>query len=259
MRMQFIVSCTAVLALSPLCAPAAPAAPNELKVFRNLTWHVDVGVTHRSERERSSTLGSGDAGGGSGTQQVAGGTDVQAAHAAAAVDVSIDIVGALANNGLAAIVSEKGDRTQEPVRLDIMADGTVIIPPADQAKVTAEEVQIAELCARSLFTGHPLVAGESWSKAGGDGHVKTTSSFRIKDYLPDGIVVVEVEQTLHGSVAGSVSQRATGLVRYDAARTVPVAARLSRVTQSGQIGALTTTEESFDYRLTADTLPRAHQ
>ena len=245
-----------VLAVAPALASAADAGSAAPRTFRHLTWHVDVGVVHRSERERSTALPSADDASGASSLHVGGGTDAHSAGGTAAVDVSIDIVGALPDEGLAAIVSEKGDRTIPPLRLDILRDGTIVVPPADRAKLTAEEAQIAELCARALLTGRPLTVGESWSKSGGDANVKTRATYRIKDYSADGIVLVELDQTLRGSVQGAINQHTYGTFQYDARRTVPVAARVSRVTQSGQLGALDTTEESFEYKLTEDTLPK---
>lgn len=251
--MRTLVTIAIAIVLATTSAPAA----TPVKAFRHLAWQVDVGITHRTERDRSTALPSHDDAGNASGQHVAGGTDVQAVRSFASNRVSVDIVGATDNDGLAAIVGETGDRAVEPIRLDIQGDASVVVPPADQARINAEEVLIAELCSRTLMTNHPLVAGEKWTISKDALKYKASVTYRIKGYSDDAIALVDYDSTLRGAVNGAVTQHTYGTFHYDARRTVPVDVRLTRVTQTGQLGALSTTEESFEYKLIEDTLPKS--
>lgn len=240
-----LASAAAALALF---APAASPAAADESVLRHLTFAVNAGVAHSLEQTRAagSSTGATDA---APSIVMTGGTSTNTTQTIVKGTVVLDVLGLLpSDDALAIRIAESGDKTIPPVRIDVAGDGRIVAAPADRGKLTAEELEIAGLCARGLLGGHDLAAGQVWNvDAGGD-----KANFRVLSVGADGLAALVVERTAQGRGAGAGDTRSTIHITYDTKRSVPVAATIARRSHLGTLGELRTIDESFEYRLTAD-------
>ena len=242
----------AVAGFVALGGALVPARAADEKVLRRLTFSVNAGFAQTQEAMRTSQLSTGSGDGGSGLAASGGSASVGAREIVRGT-VTLDIIGVLpTDDALAVRISESGDKNIAPVRIDLLGDGRIVAAPEDQGKLSAEELEIAGLCARDYLAGRPMTAGSVWDIDSDNGK----ANFRVQN-AADGRVSLVVEKNSKGRAAGGGDQRSTTQLTYDTKRSVPIAATISRRSHVGSLGDLRTMDESFEYRLTSDSFAPA--
>jgi hypothetical protein len=236
--------CAALLAL--LAASAAGASAQTPRPLRHLVWHASVG----GQVTVSASSGPSGPAENSGPMRVAA-SDSTGGRASVRVDVVLDVIGTLADGGLAATVSESGDRTKRPVRIDVHPGGGLGIEPGRSDEVSLEEREIALLCSPTLIPDQPLEVGTTWTDDSRDGSVKRTVTNRISAMEGNRVTLLS-EEYVRGTSIGAFDRRTVRRLVYDIKTLVPIHVTLDRVGHSGSGGSLTTTVDSFEYDLAAD-------
>lgn len=251
--MTYITPGAASLALAlALIAAALPQAARagETAPLRKLVWHANVGgrisVTNSAAPEGPSEN--------AGHMRVMGGSEESGARASVRVDIALDVIGTLNDGGLAALVSESGDRTKSKVRIDIHPDGGLGVEPGREGDVSLEEREIAVLCAPALLPNQPLEVGTTWSDDSKTGTIRRTATHRVTALNGPRVTIV-TEEDVRGTALGAFDRRTVRTLVYDAKTLLPVNVTMDRITHGGA-SALTTTVDSFEYTLAADSFAR---
>ena len=239
------------LVLSGIVGVAATPRASAEPVLRHLAFSVNAGVAQTQEQARTNALSDGSGAGPAMT--VSGATSTASSRTIVRGTVTLDVIAVLpSDDALAVLISESGDKTIVPVRIDLLGDGRIITAPGDRGKLTHEELEIAGLCARNYLAGRPLPAGAVWNVE----DERVQSNYRVLSTNGERVALV-IEQNARGRAAGAGDQRSTIQLTYDTKRSVPVAATIQRRSHLGSLGDLRTIDESFEYRLTSDSFATA--
>jgi hypothetical protein len=221
-------------------APVATRADGEAsaKPLRHLRYNVSVGI-HTNQR---STNFNGPVVTGNDLSTVSGSIDA-------------DVVGLAANEALVFRISESADNRKEPpVKVGVLSQGQLSVDPKDSGNLNDEEMALLSLLGRGVVANHDLSTGAEWRLSNSAGLSNDTTTYRVVSLVGESQVNLEVERTVKVEGAQPFDVTAHGKVLYDYKRSVPLSAQLSQRIHMRGSDALTTTDMSFEYHLTEDSL-----
>jgi hypothetical protein len=215
---------------------AGPAPSLHLRYTVNVGVKTTVDVTKFSGNERTDT---GDI--------TASGT------------IDADVVGVTAGGGSVVLISEStGKRNGPPVRLTVTDQGEVTFDAKDASNLNEEELALARLFGRAVVASHDLKPDANWQLARQMTHSSESTTFRVVSLAGDR-VNLEIDRVAKGTGAQPFDISGHGKVLYDYKREIPISGETaerihSLATDPWEINARATTDLSFEFRLTEDSL-----
>ena len=170
-------------------------AAEPLKPLRTIVFNIDYSV-RIVRREQTSGFGGDPSGGSTSTTQGHGEVE-NALSSNEQGTLTVSIIAATPDGGLAADVSFAGKTTsQPPIRVAIHADGELSYNPA--LPLSPEAAGVLPFLARGLLTDHQIQAGESWNVAA---TAPATGSATYRVQSVDGthaVIGIDSSLVLHG-------------------------------------------------------------
>ncbi|MBV9103053.1 MAG: hypothetical protein JO060_05640 [Candidatus Eremiobacteraeota bacterium] len=231
LRLTFFAACL----LWPLAAAAdqTPAKP-----LRHLSYDVNVGAT--TNQDLTNYYG-----------HMTSGKGATASHGT----ISADVVGLGNEKSLYVRVWESSDtRKAPPVSVQVLADGRVAFDPKDAENLNPEEQVLVGLLGRAVVADHDLAEGSQWKVTVGNGDVTT---YRVLSLVDDDKVNLSVERVANILGAEPMEVTITGRILYNFKLSAPVNAALNQHMVAKGLSTQTTSDLSFQYRLSEDSLAGA--
>jgi hypothetical protein len=232
-----------VAATRPGVAADAGTTTAALKVLRHLEFYMTVGESSTTETKVSGF----DAGSESGHATDDNGS--LDAHGT----ITVDVVGATSDGGLAVDVSEDAaSRKSPPIRVGILA-GKLYYDP--HTIVNEEERDVLLFLDRGFVKPDTLSAGTTWNDDPAGSGTTTHTTYKVKS-VDDQAKTVALDFEGSTNVTGPNGFRADthGTMTYDTGVSVPLDFTLWRRTHVEQPGRLTTVDTKLSATLREDSL-----
>jgi hypothetical protein len=226
-------------AASQAAAPAAAASPAAApKPLRHLSYAVAVGVETRQDLNNFNghmTSGKGDAQGRG--------------------SITADVTGLGADKALFITIAEQSDtRKAPPVNVQVLADGRIAFNPSDAGNLNPEEQALLSLLGRAVVADHDLAEGKEWKVSIGSVGSTDVTTYKVLSLTDDDKVNLAVERAANIGGAQPMEFAVTGKVLYDFKYSAPITATLNEHMVTSSEGVQNTSDLSFEYRLTQDSL-----
>jgi hypothetical protein len=232
------------IALTGVLLTSMAALADQGKPLRHLVYRVGVTVS-----TQTSELTMGENGdmptGGSGVANYNGGMLTKGTMTA-------DVLGLTPDNALAIRISEDTDnRKAPPVRVDVMSDGALRIPPDQALIVTQEEQTLLRMLARDFLNADDLNAGQ-WARQVAQDKANMREVYRVTGTQPNGDVSIALDQAVKVEGAQPSDTTTHGTITYSSKYKVPRSVSLDGRTHREGIQQTETNDSKLTLELVSD-------